>query len=137
MKKLLVSTGIVVFFLGMNAFTSPHLPDVDFGKWIKLGSKQVNYALDRDEITVGAKEGGFRKLKVEVTGGAINMHKMTVVYGNGTRDELEMRHNFRQGSNSRVLDLEGGKRIIKKIIFWYDTKNLARKRAQVTVFGKR
>lgn len=106
-------------------------------KWEHLGSRMVDYALDKDDIHVGAKEGGFTKLRVIVTGGAINMNKMVVTYMNGEKDEIELRHNFAKGSNSRIIDLNGGTRIIKTITFHYDTKNLARAKAKVTVSGRK
>lgn len=105
-------------------------------QWEKLGSRAVNFGIDRDVIHVGANEGGFTKLKIDVRGGAINMHRLVVEYGNGEKEEIELRHNFTKGSGSRVIDLKGGKRIIKNITFVYDTKNRSRQRAVVTVFGR-
>ena len=64
------------------------------------------------------------------------MHRMTVVYKNGKRDKINLKHNFGRNSDSRVIDLEGGNRFIKEIIFWYDTKNYAGKRATLHVYGK-
>ena len=106
-------------------------------KWDRLGSRAVDYRADFDVIHVGAKEGGFTKLKIAVTGGSLNMHKMVVTYMNGSKEEIDLRHNFRKGSTSRVIDIRGGKRLIKKIKFVYDTKNLASKKAKVHVFGRR
>ena len=104
--------------------------------WERLGTRKVNYLVERDVIHVGAKEGGFTKLKVVVNGGAINMRRMIVEYMNGTKEEIELRHNFRRGSTSRIIDIQGGKRLIKEITFIYDTKNLSRSRARLTVFGR-
>lgn len=105
-------------------------------RWELLGTRKVNFGLDRDVISVGRHEGSFTKLKVLVSGGGINMHKMVVVYGNGKRDELQVRHNFRQGSDSRIIDLNGRNRVIKEVIFWYDTKNISGRRARIRVFGR-
>ena len=33
-------------------------------KWEKLGSRKVNFGLERDTLPVGAHEGAFTKLKV-------------------------------------------------------------------------
>ncbi len=106
------------------------------GKWERIGSRKVNFALDRDVIHVGLKEGGFKKLKIVVTGGAINMHKMVVQYGDGSKDEIPLRHNFTRASNSRIIDLEGRKRVIRDITFWYDTKARSRRRATVHVYAR-
>ena len=105
--------------------------------WQKLGSQTVNYGLDKDVIVVGAHDGAFTKLKVQVTGGALNMHRMKIEYMNGETQEVQLRHNFSKQSGTRIIDLKGNKRLIKKITFWYDTKNLARRKARVHVLGRR
>lgn len=106
------------------------------GDWEKLGSRVVNFGVDKDVIPVGPNEGGFKKLRVVVKGGAINMHKMEVNFMNGSDQNIELKHNFNKNSMSREIDLTGDKRRIKSIVFYYDTKNLAKSKAVVTVFGK-
>lgn len=106
-------------------------------KWKYLGARSVNYELDKDIIRVGLNERGFKRLKVVVRGGGLNMHRMEVVYGNETRDNIPLRCNFNRRSDSKIIGLKGGKRIIEKIVFWYDTKNLARRKAKVVVYGGR
>ena len=96
-------------------------------KWERLGSRAVNFGLDKDVIPVGAHEGNFTKLKIIVKGGAINMHRMTVEYMNGEVEKIELKHNFSKSSSTRMIDLKGHKRKIKKITFFYDTKNLTRR----------
>ncbi len=108
----------------------------DRAGWERLGTRKVNYGLDRDEIFVTAKDGIFTALKIKVKRGGVNMHKLVVHYGNGQTDEIELRNNLTPGSESRVLDLVGNKRIIQKVVFWYDTKNIARRRAVVELWGR-
>lgn len=126
--------------LSLLAFTAmsfvPAPTATNSGGWELLGSRKVNYALDRDEIDVTALEGRFTALKVVVRGAPLNMHKMVVEYGNGERDELEVRHNFGKGTDSRIIDLAGNRRIIRKVIFWYDTDNSGRRRATLNLWGK-
>lgn len=105
-------------------------------KWEKLGSRKVNFALEKDTIPVGAHEGAFTKLKVQATGGSLNMKKMVVHFKNGEKKDIDLKHNFAKGSGSRVIDLPGNKRLISKIVFVYDTKNRSKKRATVHVFGR-
>lgn len=126
-SKLLLLALAAVFTLN---FTT------DRAGWERLGARRVNYGLDRDEIFVTAKDGIFTALKIKVKRGGINMHKLVVHYGNGQTDEIELRNNFAPGSESRVLDLVGNKRIIQKVVFWYDTKNIARRRAVVELWGR-
>jgi len=110
--------------------------NVFVNKWVKLGTQKVNYKIDKDVIRVGLKKGSFTKLKVQVDGN-LNMHKMLVEYGNGTFDNIKLKHNFIKGKDSRVIDLEGKNRVIKDITFWYDTKNYSRKKATVKIFGRK
>ena len=133
MKNLITSLFLGLCCMISWSFTTSTLTQPG---WEHLGSRKVNYGLDRDVIHVGAYEGVFRKLKIEVRGGSLNMHKMVVEYGNGAKDEIELRHNFVRRSASRVVDLNAGRRIIRDITFWYDTKNLSRKKAVVHVYGR-
>ena len=105
-------------------------------KWEKLGTRTVNQRLDKDVIAVGARKGGFTKLKVAVRDGAINMHKMVVTYKNGSKETIALKHNFGPKSASRVIDIRGGKRLIQKITFFYDTKGITPGKAVVHVFGR-
>ncbi len=128
--QLLVCLALI---LCTTSFTTTSL---SIDNWIKLGSKKVSYKLDRDVIKVGTQDGRFTKLKVQVTGGALNMHKMIVEYGNGSKDEISLKHQFKN-EGTRVIDLNGNKRVIKDITFFYDTKNKSKRRATVHVFGRR
>ncbi len=110
------------------------LNDGDNG-WEVLGSKKVNWKVDKDVLLVGPYEGVFNKLKIKVTGGTVHMIKMVVTYGNGMDDEIPLRHVFERGSTSRVIDLKGKNRVIKKITFVYDRKNISRG-VKVWVGGK-
>jgi hypothetical protein len=59
-----------------------------------------------------------------------------VTYENGEPDRLDVRHNIAQGGESRTIDLRGaGKRRIRKIDFWYDTKGPSNREAAVTILG--
>jgi len=135
-KKTLILSMIALFIFGLMNFDLASNNSTLLGDWVKLGSKKVNFKADKDVINVGANDGRFAKLKIVVTEGKLNMHRMVVHYGNNTKEAIELRHNFAKGSGSRVIDLKGEKRIIKKIVFWYDTKNKANKRATVTIFGR-
>lgn len=106
------------------------------GGWRLLGSKTVKAGLDRDVIKVTASRGVFKKLKIRVKGAPIYMQKMVVHYGNGTTQSLAIRKNIAQGSESRVMDLPGKNRAIKKIVFWYEKGNWTTKKPVVTLWGR-
>ncbi len=122
----LVVLGLIIA-LGMTSMSS--------GSWSHLGSRKVNYGLDHDRIMVTAKDGYFTKLKLNVNG-SLTLHKARVNFRNGTSQSLNVAHNFNKGRDSRVLDLNGGKRIIQSVDFWYDTKNRARHKATIHLYGR-
>ncbi|MEO0340547.1 MAG: hypothetical protein AAF242_15220 [Bacteroidota bacterium] len=105
-------------------------------RWERLGTRKVNYNLDRDEIGVTALEGRFTALQMRVKNAPINLHKVTVHYRNGRPQTVNVRQTVRAGGQTRTLDLNGGKRVITKIVFWYDTKNLAARRGKIELWGK-
>lgn len=124
----------MVLLIGISAFTS--VANAQQGTWEKLGSRKVDRKVDHDEIMVTWTDGVFDAIKIMVTGAPLNMHKCVVHFGNGSSQEIELKHNFAQGSDSRVVDLKGNNRIINRISFWYDTQGVFRGKATVTVFGR-
>jgi hypothetical protein len=106
------------------------------GSWRLIGSTQANFAADHDAIIVQGPFDNFRRIKFKVTGAALNLMRMVITYDNGMPDKIDVRQNIPQGGESRIIDLKGaGKRSIRKIEFWYDTKGILKGRADVTVVG--
>jgi hypothetical protein len=108
------------------------------GTWRVIGQVTAGFTADHDTIVVAGPFDNFRKIKFKVTDAPLNLQRLVVTYDNGAPDELEVRENIKQGGESRAIDLRGvGKRSIRKIDFWYDTKGVLRGRADVTVFGQK
>lgn len=106
-------------------------------KWVFLGQRHVTDKIDRDSIEVTASEGTFDAIRIGVKRSAVRFVKVTVVYGAGTSDELELRDAIPAGGHSRVLDLRGANRVIKRIDFVYEAKSLGRRGAIIEVSGRR
>jgi hypothetical protein len=83
-----------------------------------LGSARVNSGVDHDTIQVG-QQGTFRAVQLRVSGGSVNFLRIVVKYGNGTQSEIQVRSNIPAGGTSRVIDLPGDRRIIRRVDFWY------------------
>jgi hypothetical protein len=108
------------------------------GEWRVIGTTRASHAVDHDTLAVAGPFDDFRAIKFKATGAPLNLHRVVVTYENGEPDRLDVRHNIAQGGESRTIDLRGaGKRRIRKIDFWYDTKGLTDREAAVTVFGKK
>lgn len=131
----LITMKIKLFLFGLLAMAAMSFT-LDQRPWELLGSRKVNFAADRDEILVTRAEGVFTGLQLRVKRGPINMHRMIVHFGNGETQEIELRENFRAGSASRVVDLPGNRRVIRKVVLVYDTKNFANSKAVVELWGR-
>jgi hypothetical protein len=106
------------------------------GSWVLIGRTEANHSADHDGIVVKRPFDNFRRIKFKVTDAPLNMQHMVITYDNGQPDKIEVRQNIPQGGESRVIDLKGvGKRSIRRIDFWYDTKGFLKGKADVTVFG--
>jgi hypothetical protein len=103
--------------------------------WDLLGSRRVSFAVDRDVIEVGAREGTFNAIRIEVEGGALEMYNVVLTFGNGDTWSPNTRVAFRPGSWSRLIDVPGPARFIRKIEFWYRSR-VRRGQATVRVFGR-
>jgi hypothetical protein len=137
-KQSSMKTNCISRFLFVIALMTTVISNRAYAQqWVDLGSRKVNFGLDRDVIEVTYADGTFTAIKLEVTDGALNMHRCVVHFKNGTSQEVELRHNFGKGSESRVIDLAGNRRFISKIEFWYDSKNAQLRRATLTVWGRK
>ena len=106
------------------------------GSWRVLGHTQAKFSADHDAIFVAGPYDYFRRLKFKVTDAPLNMIRMIVRYDDGGAPEnIDIRFNIPQGGESRIIDLRGGKRKLKSVEFWYDTKGILNGRADVTLFG--
>lgn len=137
--KAIISAFTLLFSLSTILTFANEIPTNEMfpPKWELLGSRKVNYGVDKDEIIVTRAEGVFSALKIKVRKGGINLHRVVVHFGNGEVQELEVRENIPADGESRVLDLAGNKRIIQKVVFWYDTKNYADQKAHVDLWGRK
>jgi len=106
------------------------------GSWRLIGQTHAGHSADHDVIVVKGPFDNFRKIKFKVTDAPLNMHYMLVTYDNGAPDRIDVRQNIPKGGESRVIDLRGvGKRSLRRVEFWYDTKGLLNGKADVTLFG--
>ncbi|GAB4417197.1 MAG: hypothetical protein OHK0039_27250 [Bacteroidia bacterium] len=122
--------------LWLVLFATLSLTAAPMPRWERLGIRVVNYAIDHDEILVTAYEGFFTALQIKVKGAPIDLMRCVVHYRNGETQEINVRQLIPAGGQSRILDLPGNRRIITKVVFWYDTKNIARRRATVELWGR-
>lgn len=135
MKKILFLSLLLVTAYFTNAQTVSKPKSGAKGTWKLLGTTHAQHTADHDAVYVKGPYDYFRKLKFKVTDAPLNLMRMVVTYDDGLPEKIEVRQNISKGGESRVIDLKGGKRKLKSVEFWYDTKGLLNGKADVTLFG--
>jgi hypothetical protein len=106
------------------------------GKGELIGELKVSFTADFDVLPVRLKEGALRRLVFLAEGNDVEVERIVVTYGDGRKDEIPLRHRFAEGTRSRAVDLEGGRRLIRSITFYYRTAGrLKDGRAVLKIYG--
>ena len=111
----------VVMAILMTGFSKVTVAQNDL-TWDNLGTKVVDYAMDRDVFTASSEQT-YTALKIKVNNGAVNIHKVTIHYANGDTQDVKLPNVLTKDNDGKLIDLKGNQRVIDKITFWYDTKN--------------
>jgi hypothetical protein len=138
-RRRLVSAMVLSLTAGSAVADGWYMDDNNHnsGAWVRLGTVTASHTADHDRIKVEGRNDDFRKLKFKVSDSPLNLHRIVVTYDNGGAENLEVRENISKGGETRDIDLQGGKRGIRTIEFWYDTQGLFNGKADVTAYGKR
>lgn len=107
------------------------------GPWTLLGSCKVHGHKDYDEIVVTGSQGDFKAIKLFVQNEGIDFDRIVVHYGNGSTDKIDIRNFVAAGGETRVIDLAGGDRIIRKVVFYYKSNAATSKKGKVLLYGRR
>ena len=125
-KSLLALSAVSAFALvggSAAAAPEPRVEDVVCrqveGGWERLGVREVQGKVDHDVIEVGARDGRFKAIQIQVDGSALEMFQIKITFGDGQVFEPTSRLVFDKNTRSRVIDLPGDKRIIKRVDFKY------------------
>lgn len=129
----------VLSLLSLTLFLISCMPVHSMGRWEKLGERTVNYRQDNDVINCSHK-GTFKSLKLGVKGAPVDFDNITVEFLNGSKQEINVRQYIKAGGETRLIDLRGNNRIIKRITLQYKTLKPGfhhNKKARVEVWGRK
>ncbi|MBL4848571.1 MAG: hypothetical protein JKY65_23870 [Planctomycetes bacterium] len=105
-------------------------------EWVKLGTRKVNFVADKDTIPVTITEGIFKRIKLHIADNALTLTDLKIHFANGQTHDVVVKKHFAANTWTRVIDLPGAARVIKKITVRYRSKLKLRKgRATLHVFG--
>jgi hypothetical protein len=133
-NAIILTTVVAILAIGLPGIAHDKItPGND--EWTLLGSRQVDYLIDRDEIDI--VNGTYDELKLSVKNGTLNMHKCTVHFTDGTNRDIDFKDEVSSSSGDRIVDFEESDKIIDKVTFWYDTTHKSDAKATVEVWGKK
>jgi hypothetical protein len=137
MRRSAALVALVAITLGLVAI-APALAARHADDWVLLGGRHVTDKVDHDTIVVTSARGTFRKIQLRVHERPVQFHKVVVHFGDGAKQELELREVIPAGGRSAGLDLKGGNRVISSIDLWYEAQSIGKgKGATVRVFARR
>jgi hypothetical protein len=105
--------------------------------WTQLGTRVVDFTLDHDVVNLNNSQDPYTSLRVMVKNGSLNMHKATVHFANGDKQDVTFPDVVTKENAGQTIDLKGNDRVIEKVTFWYDTKNSSNQKATIEVWGKK
>lgn len=123
---------LAFLFISLCSFYEPKT----FSPWDFIGDKIAAYGKDRDVLHVSGNDA-FRQVKIKVTDAPLHVIDMDIYFEDDSKMNVPLKNKFKQGQESRVIDLPGGLRRIKKIEFLYETIGVKKGRARIAVWGKR
>lgn len=104
--------------------------------WAHLGTRNVNGLIDFDQIRVPVAYGKFDKIRLRVRGNSLLVYDVKIHYRNGGIQDVPIRLLIPQGGKTRVIDLNGSRRWIKKVTFKYGKFANGRGRTFVDLFAR-
>ena len=105
--------------------------------WDKIGTETVDYTIDHDVVSLNKSQQTYTALKIKVTNGTLNVHKATVHFVNGEKQDVVLPDVLTEGNDGKLIDLVGNKRLIEKVTFWYDTQNKNNEKAVIEVWARK
>lgn len=135
MKKIILALGILLTGnIALNAQKASVIVNDKTG-WHKIAETTVNFEKEKDEILVlGADR--FASIKFKVTEAPVELKKLEVYYESGDKQEINVNKTILMDRESGNIDLNGGERNLKKVVFHYHTvPNTADKKAHLELWG--
>ncbi len=133
-KGLMITMLAVLSIFSINAQeTSVILSDRT--DWIRIGETTVNFETDRDEINVmGADK--FAAIKFKVMDVPVHLMDLQVFFDDGGKQDINVNFPIKPKGESRIIELDGGERDLKKIVLVYKTiNNRSDREAHVELWG--
>ena len=108
--------------LGVNTAIAqkPEVIVSDKTGWHKIGETKVDFKKDSDVVVVMGADR-FASIQFKVTEAPIDLVSIVVYYESGDSQKIKINAAIKAPGESKSIDLKGGERNLKKIVFVYKT----------------
>jgi hypothetical protein len=133
-NAIIIAMLAVVSIISVNAQETAVILS-DRTDWIRIGETTVNFETDRDEINiVGADK--FAAIKFKVMDVPVHLMDLQVFFDDGGKQDINVNFPIKPKGESRIIEMNGGERDLKKIVFVYKTiANRSDREAHVEIWG--
>lgn len=106
------------------------------GKWSMIGQKSVKRVSEYDDFTPPGS-GIYSALKLKILNSRVQFDRIVIEFETGRNMDIPLNVVIPENGESRIIDLPGERRKIRRIRFKYNTKGLFNDRAIVQVWGRK
>jgi hypothetical protein len=136
MKKVLM----IVFLATAGIYNTitaqqPAVVVSDKTGWHKIAETTVSFKKETDEVMIiGADK--FASIKIKIKDAPIDLVDLDIYFKDGKKQHVNIAMPIKVEGESRVIDIDGGERDLKKIDFVYKTlPNRNDEKARVEIWG--
>lgn len=108
--------------------------DLAPAQWEPLGSARISFRGEQESIPSGLRRGRFRQMRIDVTGGDVDIDDLDVRFANGEVFSPNLRQRFDENTRSRTIDLPGDDRIIREVRFRAKSKLSLAGKATISIW---
>ncbi|MES1220471.1 MAG: hypothetical protein ABUT20_33525 [Bacteroidota bacterium] len=135
MQKTVFMAALVLFFTTTVLAQKPEVVTNTKEGWHKIGTAKVDFKTEKDQfIILGADR--FKAVRVKFNDAPVHMDDMQIQYEGGKKEDVSLRSDFKEGSESRAISLKNNSAEIRKVTFIYHTvPNSKVEKAQIELWG--
>lgn len=137
MKLIITTLFFFVLSANLSSAQTATLLTTDRAEWQKLSESTVilSTEITEAEIPILIKER-FVCIRFRVAEAQINLLSLVIYYENGNKQDYAVNQNIAKNEYSKLIDLTGEQRIIKKILFKYQSvPNTDDKKVKLELWG--
>ncbi len=109
-------------------------PEPPPAEWQELGCKNVGFLIDQDSIIVKSQDR-YGSIRLRSSGNEFELKELSLRYGNGQRENYQIRSIIPSGGRSNAIKLRGESRRISQIDMLYRSRVISNQKTRLCIDG--